>query len=622
MASGADGDAWLHRIDGSSPRAVPLPKPVPTSDPKWRAMADGFSAAITEGQVNLLASTLHVAATALRDLGIGHDDRCFTFPMFDAAGTVCGIRLRPRRGKKFCVKGSRLGIFRRLRPDDGLLLITEGESDAAAALTLGFDAVGVPGQGQRLDVAAAYARDRDVVVVADNDEVGEAGAKKLVAALQQTAKSVRLVRPPAEHKDLRLWLIAGASRADIEAAIAAAEPCPPADPEDMPQVPIRLGHRYPDATGQLVICPKMTMPTAEAFVREFHTHEDGRTLHNYAGSLWQWVGNRWVEIEQDAVKHTLQPWLHAALRPVYNEGKKKLELIAFLSNPTTVRAALESVSTFVHLPATTSVPSWLGTKPAPYPLAELLPCKTKTLHIPTCSTLLPSPLLFAFNALDFDYNPLAPDPVRWCAFLREVFCDDDEQIRTLQEWFGYCLTADTRQHKILLVIGPRRSGKGTIARVLEHLVGAANVVGPTVSSLAGQFGLQPLLGKTLAIVSDARFVGEHIATVTERVLCISGEDAVCVDRKHITSMNLRLPVRFMFLTNEMPRLSDASTALAGRFLVLRLTRSFYGQENPNLTHFRQFAGQPPGISRVWRPRRDRWHYTTASAVECAGPRAV
>jgi hypothetical protein len=74
-----------------------------------------------------------------------------------------------------------------------------------------------------------------------------------------------------------------------------------------------------------------------------------------------------------------------------------------------------------------------------------------------------------------------------------------------------------------------------------------------------------------------------VSTVVERLLSISGEDSISVDRKFLGSINLKLPTRFVFLTNELLRLSDVSTALAGRFLVLKLTRSFYGQEDPTLT---------------------------------------
>lgn len=49
--------------------------------------------------------------------------------------------------------------------------------------------------------------------------------------------------------------------------------------------------------------------------------------------------------------------------------------------------------------------------------------------------------------------------------------DDAQSIDTLSEWFGYSLLPDTRHHKLLMLIGPPRSGKGTIARVLRGLIG-------------------------------------------------------------------------------------------------------------------------------------------------------
>ena len=58
---------------------------------------------------------------------------------------------------------------------------------------------------------------------------------------------------------------------------------------------------------------------------------------------------------------------------------------------------------------------------------------------------------------------------------------------------------------MLLLIGPTRAGKGVIARVLKALVGRGNYAGPTLASLGTNFGLSPLIGKPLAIVSDAIF---------------------------------------------------------------------------------------------------------------------
>lgn len=390
------------------------------------------------------------------------------------------------------------------------------------------------------------------------------------------------------------------------------------EPGDGDDLLVPLGQKDP-ATGRLVLSPRRTLPTAEAYAREFNQHADGRTLHGYGGLLMEWRGNRYCQVEEEWLKQRLQPWLHKALRYVLNKQTGEMELVDFESNPTTVKQALDTIRAFVHLPASTVSPSWLdGGKDRP-PALELLPCKSLNLHIPTGRVLAPTPALFTINALDFDYEPNPEPPERWIKFLEQLFGDDLESVELLQEWMGYCLTGDTSQQKMLLLVGPRRSGKGTIGRIVTRLVGAGNVVGPTTSSLAGNFGLQPLIEKSLAIVSDARFGGDNVGTVVERLLCISGEDTLTIDRKFLGSVSMKLATRFMFLTNELPRLNDASTALAGRFLVLRLSNTFYGTEDVTLTD--QLLAELPGILlwaiEGWKRLRQRGRFIQPKSGEDA-----
>lgn len=58
-------------------------------------------------------------------------------------------------------------------------------------------------------------------------------------------------------------------------------------------------------------------------------------------------------------------------------------------------------------------------------------------------------------------------------------------------------------------------------------------------------------------------------------------------------LNTRLRVRFVIVTNELPKLSDASGALASRFLILPMTRSFYGNEDRGLEA--ALTAELPGI---------------------------
>ena len=170
-------------------------------------------------------------------------------------------------------------------------------------------------------------------------------------------------------------------------------------------------------------------------------------------------------------------------------------------------------------------------------------------------------MLFNLHALDFDYRPEAPTPKLWLKFLASLWPDDEQAIATLQEWMGYLLSCDTSFQKILLVVGPRRGGKGTIARVVMGLINPGNAAAPTLNSLTTNFGLMPLIGKQVAIISDARLSGRaDQSELVERLLSISGEDHQTIDRKHLSQITLRLPTRIMIMTNRMPRSERLSSA--------------------------------------------------------------
>ena len=101
------------------------------------------------------------------------------------------------------------------------------------------------------------------------------------------------------------------------------------------------------------------------------------------------------------------------------------------------------------------------------------------------------------------------------------------------------------------------------------------------------------LGKPLAVVSDARLAGGIVHQVVERLLSVSGEDLLTVDRKYREPWTGKLPSRFLILSNELPRFGDASGAIANRFVVLVMHQSFLGRENTRLTE--ELTGELTGI---------------------------
>ncbi len=342
-----------------------------------------------------------------------------------------------------------------------------------------------------------------------------------------------------------------------------------------------------NGTEPLTLNPSAPLASAKTFIGLQYMDNGQRTLHHQNDTFHQWTGSHYQEVHKEEMHALLYTFLDGALR--IKDGK----LVPFNPDKTKIANVLEATKAQAQIPMTVRAPVWLDNRKAPN-AADLLACANGLLHLPTREILPHSPALFTTNALDFAYDLDAPKPCGWLAFLNSIWPTDPDAIATLQEIFGLLLTGNTRHQKAFLIVGPKRSGKGTIARILSQLLGPANVCGPTLNSLAQNFGLAPMIGKRLAIISDARLSGgADQQTIAERILTITGEDALSIDRKYREVWNGKLDTRLLIMTNELPRLSDASGALASRFIILTMQNSFYGKEDHGLIE--RLTDELPGI---------------------------
>ncbi len=351
-------------------------------------------------------------------------------------------------------------------------------------------------------------------------------------------------------------------------------------------------------SGDLVLDRDAPLAIARDFLERRHTVGGLQTLHDFQGDIYAWDGAGWHPVEEAGMRASLYAYLDGA------KVETSKGLADFKPDQRIVGAVLDALRAATFLPAETETPSWTeyGADCCPPP-AEIAPTRSGLLHLPTMELLDPTPAFWCQAPLSAPWLPDAPPPAAFLRFLTDLWPADQQSIDCLQEMFGLLLTPDTRHQKIFLICGPRRSGKGTIARILTALLGATAVAAPTLASLGTQFGLAPLIGKTLAVIADARMGAKtDQQAVAERMLSISGEDALTVDRKYSNAWTGRLQVRFILATNELPRIADASGALASRFLVLKLERSFLGAEDTGLTP--RLLAELPSILR-WAV--DGWH---------------
>jgi putative DNA primase/helicase len=350
------------------------------------------------------------------------------------------------------------------------------------------------------------------------------------------------------------------------------------------------------ANGRIVESPSKPMDNARLFMQEKHVDEDDTKLLVRHSGIWKyWAGPCWTELDPEKLRTDIYGFFSDAAYEAADGAKKDFNI-----DQGKVNKILDALSAVCYLDPEAAAPFWLddvvptaedGTEFDP--IDQFVPLKDCILHVETRKQLRHTPSFFTEFALPFDYAPEARCPV-WEETLTQWFPDDAEAICALQDMFGMLISGELKHQRIYLFLGPPRAGKGTVVRVLLNLFGKAYVTNPTISHLASAFGLEHMLGKTLAVIPDARTRGNRSPDrLVETLLSISGEDALTVDRKNKTSVDTKLLVRLLMLSNEVPKFLDVSGALASRFLAIPFRQSFLGREDRELDE--RLAAELPGI---------------------------
>jgi putative DNA primase/helicase len=512
------------------------------------------------------------------------------YPYLDESGAVVLQRVKPDNppkrdgkvvGKYLSPTGAAVRAYvppmlnGELADANKVLLLTEGEKKSLAAVQAGLTTIGLSGvdcwhtkksSALLSDLERVEWKARRVFIVFDSDAATNENVRDneslLADALSRRGATVKVVRLPPGPDGAKVGLddyLVAHGVDELWKLLNAAEEAEPPSAEDM---------RHPAAEA---------LPEAEAASFLAATACNGRpTIAFWRDTVYRWHRGAYRELTETELRAAVTKFLNARFLKV--TGRNVADTVWQIKAQTVVSGDVEP-------------PTWLAKAAGcQWPTNEIIVTKNKIVHLPAlftgeAGTVDTTPLLFSRTALGFDFaDGNCPQPARWLQFLGELWGDDAESVEALQLWFGLCLVADTSHHKLLLLIGPRRSGKGTIARVLGHLVGKENVAAPTLSSFSQNFGLAALVDKTLAIVGDLRLSNRPDgAVIVERILSITGEDAITVDRKFLAPITSTFPTRLMLLSNELPRLFDASGALVSRMIVLKLTKSFYGVEDKKLT---------------------------------------
>lgn len=359
----------------------------------------------------------------------------------------------------------------------------------------------------------------------------------------------------------------------------------------------------------LINAPTAPMPVAHDLlmrwphVRYADGHGIQRSIH-WRGEWWDHVGSHYRMSSERSVENSLWRVLDEAEYTHVEEkdGEKKISRRRWEPTRTRVSNVVKGLEACCEVGDDIVENSWL-TFPqeawlTPYEDTErsdrLVALGNVMLDPASGQTFPHDERYLNTYALPFDYDAAAQCP-QWEAYLASILGEDS--VKLLQEWAGYVVSGRTDLQKMLFMVGPSRSGKGTIALILSALIGMINVAGPTMNNFTGQFGLQPLLGKPLAIFDDVRLPPkpDNVYTALERLLSVIGEAPLTVDRKNKEPITAKLPTRIMMSANQLLEFPDEVGAMQTRMLVLVFTQSFVGREKRDEEFKDLFLAELPGI---------------------------
>jgi len=295
-------------------------------------------------------------------------------------------------------------------------------------------------------------------------------------------------------------------------------------------------------------------------------------LRTWRGDLYEWRGPHWTRMDEPRFGSVVREETQGRY---YLKGDK---LEPWHPTRSKVKGVLWGVESLVNVDDPVMPPTWLENEPE----GLVIPCRNGLLSARTRKLADHTPSFFNTFSLPFAYERegASAECARWDAFLKETWPDDSHAIDLLGEWFGYIISGRLELQKGLLLLGPKRSGKGTITRVLEELVGKDNVGAPLINTLKHSTGLEDVRDKTLALIPDARLDSSQGAV--QLLLAVIGQDRVSVNAKAKARRTQEVPARFVISSNEVPALGDASAAVVSRFLILRTTVSHIGKEDVSL----------------------------------------
>lgn len=179
---------------------------------------------------------------------------------------------------------------------------------------------------------------------------------------------------------------------------------------------------------------------------------------------------------------------------------------------------------------------------------------------------------YSINQIPHEFRDDIVPERDWCftkKFLDETGADQ-EDVRMLLQYFGYCMTRDTGQQKFMILKGNGGTGKSRVIGLLEYIIGSENASSISLQDLNKRFYATNLYGKLLNSCAD---ISSEAMSSVDIIKKATGEDTLMYERKGKDPTTFVSYAKLLFSANEIPvNMDEKSNAWYRRLLIFEMNR--------------------------------------------------
>ena len=501
--------------------------PIQNNGERWRAYVEGREKRQIEDVYEYVDLNGNYAFTRIRLSG-----KKFIYGIMDGDRFNYGLKGKSRKSIPAVFCESLKGLQKTIE-DGGRVFYCEGEKDVKTVNSHGLTGVTCGASGDWVSGCAALFNGADVVILQDNDKPGEKSAKAIEKDLQSVAKSVRIVvpTPDLEHGDISDFF-KDHTVEDLEALLKEEPKKEAGDDLDLDQF-----HLINENNG------KITGVFDLAIFEYLKTTKDlfvlGGVPYIYRGGAFR----------PDQSGAELKTMIRELIYPEFVKSPTIKRIYDLFISDAALQVTTEDLNQYPV--------EWINFRNGFYD--------------PRSKRMIPhDPKYKATNQIPHEYDPegqLKGTTVQeWLLFIGNT----PEDIEMLCQFSGLCLTRDTRQQKFLILNGEGGTGKSTVIRMIEKMIGTENISNISLNQLTQRFQAFGLMGKLLNSCADLEIDALSDTSILKKAL---GEDTFSAEAKGKDQISVRNYAKLLFSTNQLPIVkAEQTNGFYRRLLILTMDR--------------------------------------------------